>query len=262
VPGLPGETVVTKDALHDTPYSLWRIPGDLALIHIATGHAQRLTQGDTLTEDYWLSPDGKWVAYFVPRYFVGQSQLQNGDLHLIDVEKATDRVVAKDLGNILRTCVSRRTAAVGGRADVADTRSRSETEQKMFFLYDVAAQRPRDDLVPFEDVKYSKEGYAGGAAPLWSGDSSEFYYNYDGDDTGTIWRIRLTGGGAQPLARFEGGKNLTIIADGYGTTFMTSVKRDCLFVTARDTKSGKSTIARIFPEDRRDGDPARSRDEH
>lgn len=195
---LPKKSVVATVRLYEsnpervnkTDPGSWKIDqgqGEIALLNIESGRESWLSNGNPVTNS-WISPDGNYVAFTVPRGFQRQgSQQQLFDLMVFDRQMASCRLLVKDI----------RLAYNGGPVTWSPDSTRLAYREegpdgvRDGFVVDIHGGKIRN-VTLFEKV--TPAHYLDGGL-LWDSASESLYFRYEW----ALWHTRADGGGAKRL---------------------------------------------------------------
>lgn len=175
------------------PWNLDVMLRDLVSVELDSGNADFVTSGQRIAR-YALSPDGSTVAYTNPKQFArpGSQQIL---YDLVTVTLATDavRVVAQ---KIPLSLMAASTWSPDSRKLSYRTFQTTEESANDCYIVDAGGGLPRNVTA----LASLRSPGSMSQRDLWSTSGEHIYFIHDG----ALWRARISGGGAEQIARIPG----------------------------------------------------------
>jgi dipeptidyl aminopeptidase/acylaminoacyl peptidase len=223
-----GEAVDKVSSVQSQP-NAWanRYLADLAMIDVATGRVERMaTRVRAL--GYWISPDGKFLAYTSFMTVRPHTQQDIYELSVVTLSNGKARVLVPDIEQDYGVSVSWAPDSKSLAYTTAGPLARGDC-----FVVPLASGEPRDLTRPAHPPFGHNH-----RAPLWDADGRNVYFISSESDerlgTGTVWKASVSEGTLSEVATIPGRVLLEIVAPALGGRFWSPDGGISLTVSARN----------------------------
>ncbi len=214
---------------------------DLALIDVKTGEVRRIARGKNFL-GYWISPDGKFVAYTLYKGRKTNTQRQIYDLSLLSLLDGSSRVIANDLdlGDGI---------AVSWSPDshsLAYLSSNEGISGSDCFVVSVSGGMPHNIAAS----AHPPFGFSY-RAPLWDADGKYLYFVSSGVSilgqpaSSDIWRASPVAGSLSKIATVPGKSIIEVVSPLLGGRFWSPGVGNSMTVRTRDEETKQAGFYRV-----------------
>lgn len=222
----------------ETPDWMQRYETDLTLIDIRNGAADHLVTGDRPL-GYWISPDGKMLAWTHMKEVVANTQQVHFDLRLLNLQDRATRTLVTGLDQEYGISVSWSPDSKSLAYTTAGQLAKGDA-----YLVSVQGGDPIL-LTPGEHPSFSDDH----RAPLWDGKGENIYListeSYTRRGLSGIWRTAVSHPAVQHVAEIPNRTVTEIIAPAIGGRFWSPDEGSSMIVAARDEETKKQSFYRV-----------------
>lgn len=216
--------------------------GDLVLVDVGSGRTRRIAHG-TNPIDYWISPDGRFVAYTSHKGRNPHTQRQLYDLLLVSLSNGALTTLASNvsLGDGVSVSWSPDSHSV---AYLVSNNGRSGSD--CFIVNVLHGGTPRNVAAsPHSPFGYTLR------APLWDSERKYLYFISSGVDvlgqrpSSDIWRSSTSDGKLSKIAAVPGKSIIEVVSPQTGGRFWSPTGGRSITVRTRDEETKKTGFYRV-----------------
>jgi dipeptidyl aminopeptidase/acylaminoacyl peptidase len=215
--------------------------GDLVLVDVGSGRIRRIAHG-TNPIDYWISPDGRFVAYTSHKGRKPHTQWQLYDLLLVSLSNGAVTTLASNayMGDGVRVSWS------PDSHSLAYLVSNNGILGSDCFIVDILHRG-----APRNVTASPHPPFAGYRAPLWDSDGKYLYFLSSGvvllgqRGASDIWRSSTSDGKLSKIATVPGKSLIEVVSPQTGGRFWSPGGGHSITVRTRDEESKKTGFYRV-----------------